>query len=247
MGRRDEVDRLIARARADAHERPGRAAANLARDEEDDLSEDEESISCDYNARRPGDASRGRATEDKSRRSVSEGPGTDEDVRSMSGPGQGWTDADYRTVARYIASRDPEEWQATSKVARWTEFAQQVSDRIRGVVAIRLVDSLPAPASTAKRQGLGAKLLDSPGGYVPSTPCMNVRERVAHHRVQRSTSWCHDTKRNIRSVRVLRRLRGETAEMRVPVCSRCTSPWGASVVDTNLRSSTSMMISATPL
>lgn len=148
MGRRDEVDRLIARARADAHERPGRAAAGLARDEEDEEGEDEETFSC--NTGRPGDASRGRATEDKSRRSVSDGPGTDEDVQSMGGPGQGWTDADYRTVARYIASRDPAEWQATSKVARWTEFAQQVSDRLRGVVAIRGVDSLPAPASTAK-------------------------------------------------------------------------------------------------
>lgn len=81
---------------------------------------------------------------------------------------------------------------------------------------------------------------------MPST-CMDVREHVAHRFGQRSTSWCYDIKRNIRSVRVLRRLRGEAEKMRTPVCSSCTSAWGASVVDTNLRSSTSMMTSATSL
>ena len=121
---RDEVKRLIARAQANACRPRGREAVNLADDEDEKSSEDEQSYS--NHMERPGEASRGRDSDDESTGSMSEGPGSEEDEALMGCPREMLTNADYRMAARYIASKDPEEWNATSKIPRWTEFAQQV-------------------------------------------------------------------------------------------------------------------------
>ena len=50
---------------------------------------------------------------------------TDDDIENMSAKGQPSSNADYRVIARYIASRG--DWDGVpSNVARWVPFARQV-------------------------------------------------------------------------------------------------------------------------
>lgn len=76
------------------------------------------------------DATHGQKRNNARDRSISDGSGTEDDAMSMGAAGQPLTNADYRMAARYIASKDPGDWAASLKTARWTEFAQKVSNRI---------------------------------------------------------------------------------------------------------------------
>lgn len=125
--KRDEVERLIARARGKAPRRIAKVAAVPPRESESESSEDEEGSSS------PTEWVSSNATEKRKNardHSISDGHGTEDDIQSMGAAGKTMTHADFRMAARYIASRDPEDWQAsTTQISRWAKFAQQVNEQ----------------------------------------------------------------------------------------------------------------------